>query len=153
MITDRLLALGSPKLLLATVILALLLFLSAAINVWQVGDKARAVGEVEAKLASAKATADSDRNTCVAVNQSANATIAVLGDELHACRGQEQDIANQRDLALRQRARALKAAEGEAFMRREAIEAIARNDENCRRPICRALSDELLNPVSEARNQ
>lgn len=153
MITDRLSALGAPKLLLVILILASLLGLSVAVNVWQVGDKERAVGKISADLAAAQATADSDRNTCAAVNQSANATVAVLGDELHACRGQEQRVLEQRDLALRQRARALKAAEGEAYMRRETIEAIARNDENCHRPICRALSDELLSPAPEARDQ
>lgn len=153
MITDRLLALGGPKMLLAILMLTLLLGLSVAANVWQVKDKARAVGDVRAELAAAQATASADRSTCEAVNRSANATVGVLGDELHACRGQEQDIAKQRDLAMRQRARALKAAEGEAYMRHKAVEAIARNDESCNRPICRALSDELLDSAVETRDK
>lgn len=153
MIADRLIAFGGPKLLALIFVLAALLGLSLTVNVLQVRGKAKAVGEVRAELAAVQATAGADRRTCEAVNQSANATVDLLGEELQACRGQEQKVLEQRDLAMRQRARALKAAEGEAYMRHAAIEAIARNDENCRRPICRALSDELLRPTTQAPNQ
>lgn len=149
MITDRLIAFGGPKLLALIFVLAALLGLSLTVNVLQVRGKAKAVGEVKAELAAVQATAGADRRTCEAVNQSANAAIDLLGEELQACRGQEQKIAEQRDLAMRQRSRALKAAEGEAYMRHEAIKAIARNDESCNRPICRALSDELLHPAAQ----
>lgn len=153
MIADRLIAFGGPKLLLLIFVLTLLLGLSVTANVLQVRGKARAVGEVKAELAAALATAGADRKTCEAVNQSANATVDLLGEELQACRGQEQKVLEQRDLAMRQRARAQKAAEGEAYMRHEAIEAIARDNEDCRRPICRALSDELLDAPARVEDQ
>lgn len=157
MIGERLIATGGARLVgalaLACITLTLLLGLSVALNVLQVRGKARAVGVVEAQLAAVVATAGADRKTCEAANQSANATVEVLGNELHVCRGQEQKIFEQRDLAMRQRARAQKAAEGEVYMRHEAIEAITRDNEDCRRPICRALSDELLDAPARVEDQ
>ena len=153
MITDRLVAFGGPKLLLLIVVLAALLGLSLTVNVLQVRGKAEAIGEVKAELARVIATAGADRKTCEATNRSANAAVDLLEGELQACRGQEQKIIEQRDLAMRQRSRAQKAAEGEAYMRRETVEAIARNYEDCRRPICRALSDELLNTPARSPGQ
>lgn len=149
--------LAVPKLMATILVLFILLVLSVGLNIWQVGEKARAVGkvtaELTAKLSATQATADADRSACEVINRSANASIAMLGEELTACRGQEQKVLEQRDLALRQRSRALKAAEGEAQMRRAAIEAIARDDESCSRSVCRALSDELLGTGTETRNQ
>lgn len=145
--------LAVPKLMATILVLFILLVLSVGLNIWQVGEKARAVGEVAAKLSATQATADADRSACEVINRSANASIAMLGEELTACRGQEQKVLEQRDLALRQRSRALKAAEGEAQMRRAAVEAIARDDESCNRSVCRALSDELLGTGAETRNQ
>lgn len=153
MLGDRLIATGGAKLVgaqaLACIVLTLLLGLSIVVNVLQVRGKARAVGAVEAQLAAVVATAGADRATCETVNRNVNATVAVLGDELHACRGSEQKLDDARRLALRQRERARQAADGEARMRREAIEAIVRRDENCSRPVCRALSDELLGHPAE----
>lgn len=144
MLADRVLSVGAAKLLPICVVLAALFAISVAVNIWQVSAKAEAVGKVEAQLAEIKAGAESDLRACEGINRNAVATVQVLGDELHACRGQEQKITEQRDLAVRQRDRARRAADGEARMRHEAIEAIARTHEDCRRPICRALSDELL---------
>ena len=145
--------LAVPKLMATILVFFVLLVLSVWLNIWQVGDKARAVREITAKLSVAQATADADRSACEATNQSANASITVLEGELLACRGQEQKLLDQRDLAMRQRARALKAAEGELQMRRTAIEAIARGNEGCNRSVCRTLSDELLGTTAEARDQ
>lgn len=148
MFADRILDVASMKstawLALGCLVLGLALIGSIALNVWQVSDKAKAVGQVEAKLAALKAGSEADLRTCAATNRNNVATVQVLGDELHACRGQEQKISEQRDLAMRQRDRARRSAEGEARMRSEAVEAIARTHEDCRRPVCRALSDELL---------
>lgn len=134
-------------------VLSAVLLILLGLSVWVNSAQRKAVQTLSAKLADSVAQGAADLKVCAGVNANGVVTIQVLGDELHACRGQEQKIVEQRDLALRQRARALKAAAGEAYMRREVIEAIARNDESCSRPICRALSDELLNPKAERTDQ
>lgn len=137
--------------ILSGFVIVLLILLS--VSIWVNTRQHDTVQGLYTKLADAIAKGAADVTVCTSVNANAMATVEILGDELHACRGQEQKVVEQRDLALRQRKRALKAAEGEAYMRREVIEAIARNDENCSRPICRALSDELLGDKTERTDQ
>jgi hypothetical protein len=148
MLGERLIAAGGAKLISALAIACLLLFalliLSAWGNWYQFRSHGRTVTTLASQLAASEAKGAAELNACAGVNKNVVATVQVLGDELHACRGEEQRIDEARALALRQRDRARQDAESQARMRSEAIEAIARRDESCNRPVCRALSDELL---------
>lgn len=148
MIGDRLIAAGGAKvvggLAVACLALALLLIASLAGNWMQFKGSARLAADLGAKLAAAEARGRAEIEACAATNARVASTVSVLEHELQACRGQEQRITEAYSLALRQRDRARREAEGQERMRREAVEAIARTDEDCRRPLCRALSDELL---------
>lgn len=157
MIEQRLLAAGglpvAAKLVAALAVACLVLAALLGLSVWgnwhlfQSGAKVAA--NLGAKLAASEAKGAAELASCAGTNANVVATVHALGDELHACRGSEQKIDEARRLALRQRERARQTADGEAQMRREAIEAIVRRDENCSRPVCRALSDELLSPPAD----
>lgn len=157
MIEQRLIAAGGlpiaaklvAALSLTCLMLGLLLALSIYVNVRQHNGAAADALEMAGKLATSEASKRAELQACADTNARVNLTVGVLGDELHACRGEEQRIGDALALAQRQRRRALSEAEGQARMRREAVEAIARNDESCNRPICRALSDELLRGPAE----
>jgi hypothetical protein len=129
---------------LACLVLGLLLALSVYVNVRQHRGGAAFALEMGGKLAASEARGRAELQACADTNARVNLTVKVLGDELHACRGEEQRVGDALLLAQRQRARALREADGQARMRREAVEAIGRTHESCNRPICRALSDELL---------
>jgi hypothetical protein len=148
MFGDRLLAAGGAKvvgvLAMSCIVLGLLLAASLAGHWVQFRGSARLAADLGAKLAAAEARGRAEIEACTATNARVAGTVRVLEQELHACRGQEQRIREAHQLALRQRERARREAEGQERMRREAVDAIARNDEDCRRPLCRALSDELL---------
>lgn len=157
MIEQRLMAAGGlpiaaklvAALSLACLVLGLLLAISIYVNVRQHRGGAAFALEMAGQLAASEARGRAELQACADTNARVNQTVAVLGDELHACRGEEQKINDALALAQRQRARALSEADGQARMRREAVEAIARTHESCGRPICRALSDELLGRPAE----
>lgn len=149
MITDRLLAAGGTKvvgyLVVTCAVLILFLGLSVYVNVAQVRGRAEAVGKVEAKLAAAEAKANAEIAGCASINERQSSAVTLLEGELLQCRGQQQDTAGQLALALRQKQR--KHAEILALeqQRRTIIEGVLKaNESDCNRPMCRALSDELL---------
>lgn len=130
---------------LGCLLLAALLLISVVLNVHQFRSTARQVATLGQQLAQSEQKGAAQLQVCVAANEGNVATIATLGTELHACRGEADDIAADLALARRQRDRARAAAEGEVRVRTAAVEAIVRRDASCSRPLCRALSDELLN--------
>ena len=149
MLADRLLAVGGAKvtgaLAVACLVLFLLLGISVYANVLQFRGKAQAVGEVVAKLAASEAKAAAEIQGCAATNANVVATVGVLEAELLQCRGQAQDITKQLALALRQRERARNEVTELEQQRRTIVETLVENHANdCNRPVCRALSDELL---------
>lgn len=151
MIAERLLAAGSAKLVgalaIACIVLTLLLGVSVYANVLQMRGKVRAVGEVMAQLAASEARGAVEMASCAAINARVVATVGVLEGELTQCRGQEQKIAERLALALRQRERARSEISALEQQRRDIINK-ALTDENCNRPMCRAVSDELLGPAA-----
>lgn len=149
MLGDRLIATGGAKLVgalaVACLVLAALLVLSVTVNVYQVRGKAKAVGDVLGRLAVCEATGAADLASAEAINTRANAAVSTLETELLQCLGAQQKQAEQLELAQRQRARARDEISELEMQRRTIIEGIAKTHENdCNRPLCRALSDELL---------
>lgn len=148
MIGEQLIRVGGARLVaslaVALITVTLLLMVSIALNVRQHNSAATAATNAAADLAAAKQKGQSDLAACGDTNARVVATTRALGAELLACRGTEQRINEELAQARRQRDRARREADGQAQMRREAIEAIARNDESCNRPLCRALSEQLL---------
>lgn len=149
MIGSNLLAIGGGKvtsaLAIACIVLALLLGVSVWGNVVQMRGKARAVGEVMAQLAASEAKATAEIASCAAVNTRQSSAVTVLEAELQQCAGTQQKIADRLALALRQRDRARTEVSALENQRRTTIEALAKAHENdCNRPLCRVLSDELL---------
>lgn len=154
MLGDRLLAVGGAKvvgaLALACLVLFILLGVSVYANVLQFRGKARAVGEVVAQLAASEARAAAEIQGCAATNANVVATVGVLEGELLQCRGQGQEIAKREALALRQRDRARSAIADLERERKTIIEGLTKDHESdCNRPLCRALSDELLRPAAD----
>lgn len=157
MIGDRLLAASGAKLVgalaVACLALALLLIASLAGNWLQFRGSARLAAELGAKLAAAEARGRAEIEACVGTNERVVGTVQVLGDELHACRGQHQRTDEALGLALRQRDRARREAEGERRQRDEVIRMIYETDSDCRAwgdaPVCRARSDGMLGPAAE----
>lgn len=144
----------NSRLAIACLVLAALLCISAIGNWSQFTANVKLEEKRKSDVAIAEARGDAELKTCAGTNTNNVATIGALGDELHKCRGEEARLTEALGLALRQRERARQQAEGELRMRREAIEAIRRNDANgCDRPICRALSDELLGNPPGAEDQ
>lgn len=138
-------------LLYACLALAAMLAVSVTANYWQWRGGMRVTAALGQQLLAAQARATAELQACAAVNRNVVATVEVLGHELHHCRGKEQRHADALELARRQRARALAEAEGQARMRVQVIEDIGRRDASCHRGICRALSDQLLQPSDPAR--
>lgn len=158
MLGEQLIRIGGARLVaaLAAALIAvtLLLVVSVTLNVRQHSNAATAATAAAAALSAAEAKARSDLAACGDTNAREVATARALGAELLACRGTQQRIDEALALARRQRDRARREADGQAQMRREAIEAIARTDESCNRPLCRALSEQLLSdPTGEAAHQ
>lgn len=144
MLLDRVVSAGGAKLLpglaIACLVLLLLLGISAYAHVLQFRSRTAVVTE----LTQTKATSAADLRACGATNTNVVATVHALGKELHACRGSEQELGDSLRLATLQRDRAKRAAAGEKRKRIEAIDDIAKTHATCSRPVCRALSDELL---------
>lgn len=154
MIADRLLAVGGAKvtgaLAVACIVLTLLLGISVYVNVLQVRGKAKAVGEALAQLAASEASAKAEIASCAAINTRQASAVTVLETELLQCRGQQQETAKRLELAFRQRDRARTEVSALEQQRRINVEALAKAHEtDCNRPLCRALSDELLGPSAD----
>lgn len=154
---SRLLGLGGARvtgaLALACLLLIALLLISVTANVLQVRGKARAVGAVLSQLAAADARAQAQIAACSAVNGRQSVAITTLQDELQQCRGDEQNLQQRWQLALRERDRARRAVDAEIEQRRTTLDTLVRTHESCApRPLCRAVSDELLRrpPASAA---
>lgn len=148
MLGDRLIATGGAKLVgwlaIACLVLVLLLILSGLGHWAQFKSTVKVTAGLGQQLAKSEAQGAADLGACAAKNANVTATVGVLGDELHACRGAEQQLNADLRKALQARDKSRQAAAREAQQKREAIEAIVRRDAMCSRPVCRALSDELL---------
>lgn len=158
MLADRLLAVGGAKVTGALAVACLVLFLLLGLSVWanvlQFRGKARAVGVVAAQLAATEAKAAAEIQGCAATNANVVATVGVLEAELLQCRGQEQEIVKREALALRQRDRARSAIADLERERKTIIQGLINDHESdCNRPLCRALSDELLGPAADRQAQ
>ena len=155
MIEQRLIAAGglpiAAKLIagLAMTCLCLiaLLWLCIYINLQQF----RGAQTLKTQLTAAQVQGAAELQECANTNGRVNQTVAVLGDELHACRGAEQRVNDALQLAYSQRQRAQRNADKQLKLKNEAIQAIARTHETCGRGICRALSDELLSIPTKAK--
>lgn len=152
---SRLLGLGGARvtgaLALACLLLIGLLLISVTANVLQVRGKARAVGVVLSQLAAADARAQAQIAACSAVNGRQSVAITTLQDELQQCRGDEQNLQQRWQLALRERDRARRAVDAEIEQRRTTIDALVKTHDTCAaRAICRDVSDELLRSPSDA---
>lgn len=154
MLGDRLINLGGAKLVgalaLAVIVLVLLLGLSVWGNVLQFRGKATAVGQVLSRLAAAEARSKAEIEACAATNARAAGTVAVLEAELLQCRGQQQDMAGDLALARRERDRARRAVTAEIQQRQTTVQLLVDRNESCApRPLCRAVSDELLHAAPD----
>jgi phosphoglycolate phosphatase-like HAD superfamily hydrolase len=96
-----------------------------------------------------EARGQAEIEACAATNQRVTGTVRVLEQELQNCRGQTQRIEARMALALRQRDRARSEVRDHERMRALQVEAIARDHEECARPVCRSLSDRLLGIAPE----
>jgi hypothetical protein len=158
---DRLIATGGAKLVgalaIACLLLAALLVISVIVNVRQFNGATKLALDLGGKLAASEAKGQAEAQACKDTNERVNTTVRMLGDELHACRGEHQRIDEQFALALRQRDRARTAAEAERAQREEVIRRIYETNSDCRAwadgAVCRAVSDELLRaaPAPESR--
>ncbi len=150
---ERLLAYGGARLVgalaLACLVMGLLLAVSVAANWHQFRGATKLTTALTAQLAAAEARGRAELEACGAINQRAAGTVTLLEQELASCRGQTQRIEARMALALRQRDRARSEVLGQERMRTEAVEAIVRTNEDCARPVCRALSDRLLGTTPE----
>jgi DNA gyrase/topoisomerase IV subunit B len=152
---DRLIATGGAKLVgalaIACLLLAALLVISVIVNVRQFNGATKLALDLGGKLAASEAKGQAEAQACK------DTKVRMLGDELHACRGEHQRIDEQFALALRQRDRARTAAEAERAQREEVIRRIYETNSDCRAwadgAVCRAVSDELLRaaPAPESR--
>lgn len=147
-IGERLLAYGGARLVgalaLGCLVMGLLLLVSVAANWHQFRGSARVTTALTAQLAAAEARGRAEIEACAATNQRVTGTVRVLEQELASCRGETQRIEARLALALRQRDRARSEVLDHERMRAAQVEAIARDHEDCARPICRPLSDRLL---------
>jgi hypothetical protein len=152
-IGERLLAYGGARLVgalaLACLVMGLLLAASVAANWHQFRGHARVTTALAAQLAAAEARGQAEIEACAATNQRVTGTVRVLEQELQNCRGQTQRIEARMALALRQRDRARSEVRDHERMRALQVEAIARDHEECARPVCRSLSDRLLGIAPE----
>lgn len=136
--------------LLAYLVLGLLLAVSVAANWLQFRSAAKSTTTLTAKLAAAEARGQAEMAACAATNRRVAGTVRVLEQELASCRGQSQRLEARMALALRQRDRARSEVLGQERLRAAAVEAIARKHEDCARPICRPLSERLLDIPPES---
>lgn len=153
MIEQRLIAAGGmpiaakvvAALSLACLMLGLLLGLSVYINVQQHRGAASMALKLGGQLAASEARGAAELQACGDTNARVNQTVQVLGDELHQCRGQQQDMAGDLALAFRQRDRARRAVTAEIQQRQTTVQLLVERNESCApRALCRAVSDQLL---------
>lgn len=155
MLANRLTNLAAPvaakiiaALSIACIVLTLLLIASGVIHYWQFQRASKVTTALASQLAASEARGAAQMAECAATNERVAGTVHVLGNELHACRGDNQKIEEQRALVMRERDRARREAAGQAQMRAEVIRRLYETNTDCRAwgdaPVCRGRSEQLL---------
>lgn len=153
MIGSRLIEIGGARLVGALAVACLTLAALLCISVWgnwtQAKGRVAAVGAVLTELATVRADARAQVDACAAANGRQEQAVAVLEAELLQCRGQEQSTAERLALALRERDRARRAVDAELNSRQTLLQSLVKSDEACSpRPMCRAVSERVLDPAA-----
>lgn len=157
MLGDRLLLAGGAKLVSALAIgclvLGALLAVSVTANVLQFRGSARLAADLGARLAASEARGRAEILGCEQINDRVNQTVRLLGQELHACRGEHQRVEQRLAKVVSDRAAQRERAAAAAREREESIRRTYETDAQCRAwgsaPVCRARSDGMLSAAPD----